>query len=76
VIAYLEKRLGMKQQTKTSSFRFDLDFIDLLNTWAFVSKREKTVLLQEAFIAYTKMKQNEDVNSKVEMILESLKEED
>ena len=66
----------MKPQTKTSSFRFDLEFIDLLNTWSFVSKKEKTLLLQEAFITYTKMQQNEHINSKVEMILESLKEED
>jgi predicted TIM-barrel fold metal-dependent hydrolase len=42
---------------------------------SFVSKREKGVLLQDAFREYTKMKQNSDVAEKVNMILESLKED-
>lgn len=71
----IEEFIDMKTSTKTTSFRFELDFIDLLNTWSFVSKKEKTQLLQEAFRAYTKMKQNEDVNEKVKMILENLKED-
>ncbi|MBA9086580.1 hypothetical protein D3C81_2174300 [compost metagenome] len=65
----------MTKSKTTSSFRFDIDFIDLLNTWSFVSKREKTVLLQDAFREYAKMKQNSDIAEKVNMILESLKED-
>ncbi|ANY68672.1 hypothetical protein BBD42_21025 [Paenibacillus sp. BIHB 4019] len=65
----------MTKSKTTSSFRFDIDFIDLLNTWSFVSKREKGALLQEAFREYTKMKQNSDIAEKVNMILESLKED-
>lgn len=65
----------MTKSKTTSSFRFDIDFIDLLNTWSFVSKREKSVLLQDAFREYAKMKQNSDIAEKVNMILESLKED-
>ncbi|MHA6533709.1 hypothetical protein [Paenibacillus sp. sgz500992] len=65
----------MTKSKTTSSFRFDIDFIDLLNTWSFVSKKEKGVLLQDAFREYAKMKQNSDVAQKVNMILESLKED-
>ncbi|GMX60616.1 hypothetical protein Elgi_06850 [Paenibacillus elgii] len=65
----------MTKSKTTSSFRFDIDFIDLLNTWSFVSKREKSALLQDAFREYTKMKQNSDIAEKVNMILESLKED-
>lgn len=64
-----------KLPTKSSTFRFDLEFVDLLNTWSFVSKKEKTQLLMEAFRSFTKMKQNEDIHAKVEMILEQMKEE-
>lgn len=65
----------MTKSKTTSSFRFDIDFIDLLNTWSFVSKREKSALLQDAFREYAKMKQNSDIADKVNMILESLKED-
>lgn len=65
----------MTKSKTTSSFRFDIDFIDLLNTWSFVSKREKSALLQDAFREYVKMKQNSDTADKVNMILESLRED-
>ncbi|MDF2648481.1 MAG: hypothetical protein K0Q73_4286 [Paenibacillus sp.] len=65
----------MTKSKTTSSFRFDIDFIDLLNTWSFVSKREKGVILQDAFREYTKMKQNSDIAEKVNKILDSLKED-
>ena len=64
-----------KQPTKMNTFRFELDFIDLLNTWSFVSKTEKTRLLTEAFKIYTSLPQNKDMNAKVNMILESMKED-
>jgi len=65
----------MSTTKKMSTFRFDLDFIDLLNTWSFVSKTEKTTLLTEAFKIYTSLPQNKDMNAKVQMILEQLKED-
>jgi hypothetical protein len=61
--------------TKMNTFRFDLEFVDLLNTWSFVSKTEKTILLQEAFKAYATLPQNRDMNAKVQMILENLKDD-
>jgi hypothetical protein len=64
-----------KTPTKMSTFRFDLDFIDLLNTWSFVSKTEKTTLLTEAFKTYTQLPQNKDMNAKVHKILEQIKED-
>lgn len=64
-----------KMPTKMNTFRFDLDFVDLLNTWSFVSKTEKTTLLTEAFKIYTTLPQNADMNAKVKMILEQMKED-
>ena len=64
-----------KTPTKMSTFRFDLDFIDLLNTWSFVSKTEKTTLLTEAFKIYTSLPQNEDMNTKVQTVLEQMKDD-
>ena len=67
--------LMSKIPTKMNTFRFDLDFIDLLNTWSFVSKTEKTRLLIEAFKIYTSLPQNKDMNAKVQMILEQMKDD-
>ena len=67
--------LMAKAPTKMNTFRFNLDFIDLLNTWSFVSKTEKTRLLTEAFKAYTNLPQNSDMNAKVQMILEQMKDD-
>ncbi|MHA6530212.1 hypothetical protein [Paenibacillus sp. BAC0078] len=64
----------MAKSKTTSSFRFDDDFIDLLNTWSFVSKKEKSILLQEAFREFTNLPQNADIAKKVELVTESLKE--
>ncbi|MNB81427.1 hypothetical protein D3C75_282090 [compost metagenome] len=58
----------MTKSKTTSSFRLADDFIDLLDTWAFVTQVEKGVLLQEAFREYIKMKQNSDVAEKVEKV--------
>jgi hypothetical protein len=63
----------MKKSDTTTSFRFDNDFIDLLNIWSFVSKKEKGVLLQDAFREYIKMEQNSETAEKVNKISEILK---
>jgi hypothetical protein len=63
----------MAKSETTSSFRFDNDFIDLLNIWSFVSKKEKGVLLQDAFREYIKMEQNSETAEKVNKISEILK---
>ena len=56
----------------TTSFRFDDDFIELLNAWSFVSNKEKGDLLQDAFREYTKLKQNAGVAEKVDKVLNIL----
>ncbi|MNW36177.1 hypothetical protein D3C74_131860 [compost metagenome] len=58
----------MTKSKTTSSFRLDDDFIELLDTWAFVAQVEKGILLQDAFREYTKMKQNSDIAQKVETV--------
>jgi predicted DNA-binding protein len=63
----------MKKSETTTSFRFDSEFIELLNTWSFVSKKEKGVLLQDAFREYIKMEQNSETAEKVNKISEILK---
>ncbi|MCG7406755.1 hypothetical protein MH117_04935 [Paenibacillus sp. ACRRX] len=63
----------MTKSKTTTSFRFDTDFIDLLDAWSFVSGKDKGVLLQEAFCEYTKMQQNVDIASKVKKVTEILK---
>jgi predicted transcriptional regulator len=66
----------MTKSKTTSSFRFDNDFIDLLDTWAFVTKKEKGVLLQDAFREYIKMEHNSNSALKVDRVIESLKEKE
>lgn len=63
----------MTKSETTTSFNFDNDFIELLNTWAFVSKIEKGALLQEAFREYARLEQNSDVAEKVNRVSEILK---
>jgi hypothetical protein len=63
----------MAKSDTTTSFRFNNDFIDLLNIWSFVSKKEKGVLLQDAFREYIKMEQNSETAEKVNKISEILK---
>jgi hypothetical protein len=63
----------MAKSDTTTSFRFNNDFIDLLNIWSFVSKKEKGVLLQDAFREYIKMEQNSETAEKVNKISNILK---
>ncbi|MEK8128644.1 hypothetical protein WMW72_12075 [Paenibacillus filicis] len=63
----------MTKSKTTTSFKFDDDFIALLDAWAFVTKQEKGVLLQEAFREYIKTEQNSDVAGKVNTVLEIMK---
>ena len=62
----------MKPIKTTTSFRFEAEFIDLLNTWSFVTKKEKNLLIQEAFREYTKMKKNEYFAGQVKSVIESM----
>ncbi|GAA4827884.1 hypothetical protein GCM10023310_00690 [Paenibacillus vulneris] len=65
----------MTKSETTTSFRFDNDFIDLLNTWSFVTNKEKGVLLQEAFREYIKLNQNANIAQKVDRVSKILKTE-
>ncbi|WP_020615713.1 hypothetical protein [Paenibacillus daejeonensis] len=63
----------MTKSKTTTSYRFDDDFIDLLDTWAFVSQTEKGVLLQEAFRSYTE--QNPGMSEKVQKVQQIMRGE-
>ncbi|MEY9097087.1 hypothetical protein [Paenibacillus sp. RC84] len=65
----------MTKSDTTTSFRFDDDFIELLNTWSFMTKKEKGALLQDAFREYAQLEHNSDVAQKVNTIMEIMKED-
>jgi hypothetical protein len=65
-----------EKETKPVKYRFDADLIELLNAWAFVSKKNKGALLQEAFRAYASMKENENTMMAVLTIQENMKPAD
>ncbi|WP_217562743.1 hypothetical protein [Paenibacillus sp. GbtcB18] len=65
----------MTKSDTTTSFRFDDDFIELLNTWSFMTKKDKGALLQDAFREYARLEQNSDVAKKVNSISEILKKD-
>ncbi|WP_036710455.1 hypothetical protein [Paenibacillus pinihumi] len=62
----------MTKSTTTTSFRLDDDFLKLLDAWAFVTKREKGALLQEAFQQYVKLDQNSTLAAKVKKVSDIL----
>ncbi|CAM4410891.1 hypothetical protein [Paenibacillus xylanexedens] len=62
----------MAKSKTTTSFRFEDDFIELLDTWSFVTNKEKGVLLQEAFREFAKMEQNADTAAKVKKVSDVL----
>lgn len=63
----------MAKSETTTSYRFDNDFIELLNTWSFITKRDKGDLLQDAFREYTKTTGAVDVAQKVNKVMKIIK---
>jgi predicted transcriptional regulator len=63
----------MSKSKTTTSFRFDDDFIGLLNAWSLVTRTDKAALLQEAFREYIKLDRNADTAKKVNRVTGILK---
>ncbi|ANY67291.1 hypothetical protein BBD42_13015 [Paenibacillus sp. BIHB 4019] len=61
----------MTKSDTTTSYKFDDDFIKLLDAWSYATKKDKGTLLQEAFREYTQ--QNSDIARKVNTVSEILK---
>lgn len=63
----------MAKSNTTTSYKFDDDFIALLDTWAHVTGKDKGSLLESAFGEYSKMPQNSAIAKKVDTVTKILK---
>ncbi|WP_018133222.1 hypothetical protein [Effusibacillus pohliae] len=55
---------------KPTSFRFSDEFLELLQTWAFVTEKAQAELLEEAFMEYAEKRT--EIKEKVLRILETV----